>query len=94
MQSGRPLTATVRRRSERRHQYTATDRPPYVGRDTYTGPNLLTADIRVTRDIPLYRDRAALRLMFEAFNVTNRANFNAITTAQYNFNGDDSCIYT
>ena len=24
--------------------------------------------------------------MFEAFNVTNRANFNSITTAQYNFN--------
>ena len=85
VQSGRPLTATVGG-DPNGDTNTSTDRPPYVGRDTYTGPNLLTADIRVTRDIPLYRDRAALRLMFEAFNVTNRANFNAITTAQYNFN--------
>jgi hypothetical protein len=46
----------------------------------------VTADIRVTRDIPLYKERASLRLMFEAFNATNRANFNGITTAQYNFN--------
>jgi hypothetical protein len=85
VQSGRPLTATVGG-DPNNDTNTSTDRPPYVGRDTYTGPNLLTADIRFTRDIPLYRDRAALRLMFEAFNVTNRANFNAITTAQYNFN--------
>jgi hypothetical protein len=85
VQSGRPLTATVGG-DPNGDTNTSTDRPPYVGRDTYTGPNLLTADIRVTRDIPLYRDRAALRLMFEAFNVTNRANFNSITTAQYNFN--------
>ncbi len=40
---------------------------------------------RLTRDSPLYRERAALQLIFEGFNVTNRANFNNITTAQYNF---------
>jgi outer membrane receptor protein involved in Fe transport len=85
VQSGRPLTATVGG-DPNGDTNTATDRPPYVGRDTYTGPNFATADIRVTRDIPLYRERAALRLIFEAFNVTNRANFNNITTAQYNFN--------
>ena len=32
-----------------------------------------------------YGDRVSLRLMFEAFNVTNRANFNSINSAQYNF---------
>jgi hypothetical protein len=85
VQSGRPLTATVGG-DPNGDTNTGTDRPPAVGRNTYTGPNFATADIRVTRDIPLYRERAALRLMFEAFNVTNRANFNAITTAQYNFN--------
>jgi outer membrane receptor protein involved in Fe transport len=85
VQSGRPLTATVGG-DPNGDTNTSTDRPPYVGRDTYTGPNLLTADIRLTRDIALYKDRAALRLMFEAFNVTNRANFNSINTAQYNFN--------
>jgi hypothetical protein len=42
-------------------------------------------DIRVTRDIALYKERAALKLIFEAFNVTNRVNFNAITTSQYSF---------
>ncbi|PWT85898.1 MAG: hypothetical protein C5B56_13300 [Proteobacteria bacterium] len=85
MQSGRPLTATVGG-DPNGDTNTATDRPPYVGRNTYTGPNFLTADIRVTRDIPLYRERTMLRLMFEAFNVTNRANYNGINTAQYNFN--------
>jgi len=85
VQSGRPLTATVGG-DPNGDTNTATDRPPYVGRNTYTGPNFATADIRFTRDIPLYRERAALRLMFEAFNVTNRANFSSITTAQYNFN--------
>jgi outer membrane receptor protein involved in Fe transport len=85
VQSGRPLTATVGG-DPNGDTNTSTDRPPYVGRNTYTGPNFMTADIRLTRDIPLYRERAALRLMFEAFNVTNRANFNGITTAQYNFN--------
>ena len=63
---------------------TSTDRAPYVGRNTITGPNLLTADIRVSRDIR-FTERAALKLIFEAFNVTNRANYNAITTGQYNF---------
>ena len=85
MQSGRPLSATVGG-DPNNDTNTATDRPPNVGRDAYTGPNFATADIRVSRDIPLYRERASLRLIFEAFNVTNRANFNSITTAQYNFN--------
>jgi outer membrane receptor protein involved in Fe transport len=85
LQSGRPLTATVGG-DPNGDTNTATDRPPYVGRNTLTGPNFANADIRFTRDIPLHGDRAALRLMFEAFNVTNRANYNAITTSQYNFN--------
>jgi hypothetical protein len=40
----------------------------------------------ITRDIALYHKPAALRLMFEAFNAANRADFNSVTTAQYNFN--------
>src|SRR5438128_462597 len=72
VQSGRSLSATVGG-DPNGDTNSATDRPPYTGRDTYTGPNFATADIRFTRDIPL-RERAALRLIFEAFNVTNRAN--------------------
>jgi hypothetical protein len=84
VQSGRPITATVGG-DPNGDTNTATDRPPYVGRNTYTGPNFATADIRFTRDIRLRGDRASLRLMFEGFNVTNRANFNNINSAQYNF---------
>lgn len=84
VQTGRPLSATAGG-DPNGDTNTATDRPPYVGRNTYTGPNFATVDIRFTRDIPLYRDRAALRLIFEAFNLTNRANYNAINTAQYNY---------
>ena len=86
LQTGRPLTATVGG-DPNGDLNTATDRTPYVGRNTYTGPNFMTADIRFSRDIPFCKDRARLRLMFEAFNVTNRANFNSINTAQYNFSG-------
>jgi outer membrane receptor protein involved in Fe transport len=85
LQSGRPLTATAGG-DPNGDTNTSTDRSPYVGRDTYEGPGFATVDFRFTRDIPLHRERAALRLMFEAFNVTNRANFNGINTAQYNFN--------
>ena len=84
LQSGRPLTATVGG-DPNGDANTSTDRPPFVGRNTYTGPNYLTADLRVTRDIRLTEGRAKLRLMFEAFNLTNRANYNSITTAKYSF---------
>jgi outer membrane receptor protein involved in Fe transport len=84
VQSGRPLTATVGG-DPNGDTNTGTDRPPSVGRGTYQAPNIATADIRFSRSIPLYKERVALKLIFEAFNLTNRANFNAITTSQYNF---------
>ena len=55
-----------------------------MGRNTLNGPPFETVDIRFTRDIRL-RERATLKLMFEGFNVTNRANFSTITTSEYNF---------
>src|SRR5262249_18932038 len=63
---------------------TSTGRAPYVGRNTLQGPNFAAVDIRFTRDIQLH-ERASLRLIFEAFNLTNRANYSTITTSQYNF---------
>ena len=65
---------------------TRSDRTPFLGRNTFEGPNLLTADLRVTRDIRLYSERVGLKLIFEAFNVTNRANYNGINTTQNTFN--------
>lgn len=84
VQSGRPYTIAVGS-DPNNDLNTGTDRPPYVGRNTYQGPSFQTVDIRFTRDFR-FHERAALKLMFEAFNLTNRANFSGITTSQYNFN--------
>lgn len=85
VQSGRWFSATVTSDPNNNSQ-TASDRPPLVGRNTVEGPGFATVDARISRDIPLYRERARLRLMFEAFNLTNRANFNNFNRGQYTFN--------
>jgi hypothetical protein len=84
LQSGRTYTVTVSS-DVNNDGNTRTDRPPYVGRNTVYGPNFLDVDMRVTRDFPLYAERVKLRLMFEAFNLTNRANYSSLLTTQYNF---------
>ena len=58
---------------------------PAFGRHDWRSPGFAAVDIRFTRDIRLYRERLGLKLMFEAFNLTNRANFSSITASQYNF---------
>ncbi len=84
LQSGRPYNITAG--GDVNGDGTArTDRPPYVGRNTLDGPSFQNVDVRFTRDISVYRERAKLRLMFEAFNLTNRANYSSILTTQYNF---------
>lgn len=55
-----------------------TDRVPGIGRNTFRGFNFVSLDPRVTRDIRL-GERAKLQLIFEAFNVLNRANFRTIS---------------
>jgi hypothetical protein len=45
----------------------------------------MTVDMRFSRDFGIY-EHARLRMMFEAFNVTNRANYSSINTTQYTFN--------
>jgi hypothetical protein len=64
---------------------TANDRSPGVGRNTLRGPEFITADGRLSKDIPLKGERVRLRLMGEFFNFTNRANFNGIQTTRYTF---------
>ncbi len=83
-QSGRPYNVTAGG-DPNNDGNTATDRPPFVGRNTIDGPGFASVDVRLTRDIAI-RERARLRLMFEAFNLLNRANFSNILTAQYNYN--------
>jgi hypothetical protein len=60
------------------------DRAPFVGRNTLSGPGLAVWDLRLSRDIPI-KERARLRLIVEAFNLTNRANFGNLQTNLYTF---------
>jgi outer membrane receptor protein involved in Fe transport len=83
--SGRHFSPTVGS-DPNNNSMTATDRPPYIGRNTIEGPGFATADVRISRSIPLHGDRMQLRLIGEAFNITNRANFNNFNRGQYTFN--------
>ncbi|MEJ7606614.1 MAG: hypothetical protein WKF37_10155 [Bryobacteraceae bacterium] len=84
-QSGRFFSATVAG-DPNNNGVTATDRPFFLGRNTIEGPEFISLDARVSRDITIVSERAALRLMVEAFNLTNRANFTAFNRGQYGFN--------
>jgi hypothetical protein len=83
--SPRHFSATVSSDPNNNSQ-TATDRPPFLGRNTIEGPGFASADVRISRVIPLHGDRVSLRLIGEAFNVTNRANFSNFNRGQYTFN--------
>ncbi len=61
------------------------DRAPGYGRNTFHGPGFMTVDARLSKDVPIAGERIRLRLMGEAFNLTNRANFNGIQTTLYTF---------
>lgn len=60
------------------------DRSPGFGRNTIQGPGLGTLDLRLSKEIRL-GERIGLRLMGEAFNALNRANFNAIQQTPFNY---------
>jgi hypothetical protein len=88
VQSGRYYSSTIGGNSDVNNDgNTRTDRTPFEGRNIYKAPNFASVDFRFSRDIGLAKEsRVKLRLIFEAFNVTNRANFNAFLTTPYNFN--------
>jgi len=87
LQSGRYFSTSVGGNSDVNNDANSrNDRSPGAGRNSIEGPGLATIDIRVTRDIKLYAERAKLKLIFEAFNLANRANYSSILTTQYNFN--------
>ena len=85
-QSGRRFNVTVSG-DPNNDGNTSSDRVPFLGRNTYVGPAFATTDIRLSKDIPLAAERIKLRLIGEAFNAFNRANFNGIQTGQYLFSG-------
>ncbi|HXM12556.1 MAG TPA: TonB-dependent receptor [Terriglobales bacterium] len=55
-----------------------TDRVGSSGRNTYFGDNLRSWDLRLSRTIYFPRERYRLQLMFDAFNILNRANFDEV----------------
>ncbi len=63
----------------------ATDRVPLLGRNTILGPAFEQWDLRISRDFRVVGERVKLRLLGEAFNLPNRANFNALQNNQYGF---------
>ncbi len=62
------------------------DRSPGFGRNTIEGPGFASLDMRISKDVFLGNERVKLRLMGEAFNSLNRANFSAIQQTPYNYN--------
>jgi outer membrane receptor protein involved in Fe transport len=84
VQTGRHFNATVGGDPNNNGQ-TPTDRPPFLGRNTIEGPGFAAVDLRVSRDIPILGERLKFRGIFEAFNLTNRANFNVFNRGQYNY---------
>ncbi|MCC7157582.1 MAG: TonB-dependent receptor [Bryobacterales bacterium] len=84
--TGQPFSATLGGNADiGRDGNTRNDRPPYTGRNTYTLPNVYTLDVRVTKAIPLYRERVALKLIGEAFNIANHPNFSNVFRSPYNY---------
>lgn len=83
--SGRYFSPTVNGDPNNNGQ-AANDRPMLAGRNIIEGPGFAAVDARVSRDIPLGTERLRLRLMGEAFNLTNRANFDSFNRGQYTFN--------
>jgi hypothetical protein len=57
-----------------------TQRPDYAGRNIGHGPDFFSADVRLSRSFALSQSRESLRLelICEAFNLTNRTNFDQI----------------
>jgi outer membrane receptor protein involved in Fe transport len=83
-QSGRPFNATAPI-DLNNDGNVRNDRAPGFGRNSIIGPNFVSLDLRVSKDIPLYGERVKLRLMGEAFNALNKANFSALQTTPFNF---------
>jgi hypothetical protein len=70
--SGRPVNATIAG-DPNIDDNTYNDRLPGVARNSYTGPNYASTDLRLSRQL-LLAERYKLQLMAESFNLLNRDN--------------------
>jgi carboxypeptidase family protein len=76
--SGRPVNATIAGDANR-DDNTANDRLPGVLRNSYTGPNYASTDLRLSRRLFL-REHWKLELLAESFNLFNRDNKRVVIT--------------
>ena len=75
--SGQPFNLLVGGTDLNNDRHNTTDRPAYAGRNTGLGPSFWTFDARFQRAIPL-REKVRLDLMFEAFNLFNKLNYQSV----------------
>jgi hypothetical protein len=69
-------------------------RPPQIGRNTYFGrTQLRNVDFRIMREFPLWKERARLQFIGEAFNLFNHTNLSSVATTALNFTalGSGAC---
>lgn len=83
-QSGRPYSATTNL-DLNQDGNSRSDRSPGFGRNTLTGFGSGGWDLRVSKDIPIYGERLKIRLMGEAFNLTNKANFTSVRQTAFTY---------
>jgi len=76
--AGRPVNATIAGDANR-DDNTFNDRLPGVARNSYTGPNYASTDLRLSRRLFL-GERFKLDLMVESFNLFNRDNQRVVIT--------------
>lgn len=75
--SGQPFNLLVGGSDINNDRHNTTDRPPYDGRNTGLGPSFATFDMRLQRGFAL-REKTRLDLMVEAFNLSNRLNYQSV----------------
>ncbi|MGH9384150.1 MAG: TonB-dependent receptor [Vicinamibacterales bacterium] len=85
VQSGQPYSAKVAG-DLNGDGNTRNDLAPGTRRNDFRLPSIVTFDPRVARDIPL-AGRARAQIVWEAFNLFNRDNFNAVNVIRYGLTG-------
>lgn len=75
--SGQPFNLLVGGTDLNSDRHNTTDRPAYAGRNTGRGPAFQTFDMRLQRGFAV-REKMSLDLMFEAFNLFNKLNYQSV----------------
>jgi len=84
-QSGQPYTARVGAVDLNNDGNTRNDIAPGTSRNQFRYPTQVTMDLRVARDVPVGRNK--VQVIWEAFNLFNRSNFNFANNTYYSVAG-------